>query len=114
MVPRRFFGRYHRRMRALLALTLVLALPAVAIERSAAAVREFRAAHACPATARHRGACPGFQVDHVRPLCAGGEDLSRNMQWISVENHRWKTFVDVRECRKLQRAAARPATVTTD
>lgn len=86
----------------------LLCLPCAAIERSTAAVREFRSMHACPATARHRGACPGFEVDHVRPLCAGGEDAPRNMQWITVADHRWKTFVDVRECRKLQRAAGQP------
>lgn len=25
------------------------------------------------------------------------------MQWITKEDHRWKTFVDVRECRKEKR-----------
>lgn len=96
-------------IRVLAIFALVLPGATAAIERSPAAVREFRALQACPATARHRGPCPGFQVDHVRALCAGGEDLPRNMQWLSVEDHRWKTFVDVRECRKLQRSAARPA-----
>lgn len=92
----------------LLALALLECASVAAAERSRAAVREFRAVHACPATAKHRGACPGFAVDHIRPLCAGGEDRPSNMQWISVEDHRWKTFVDVRECRKLRLAAGRP------
>lgn len=71
--------------------------------RSAAEVWAFRSAHPCPTTGRAHGACPGHQVDHIQPLCAGGLDKPENMQWITVEDHRWKTFVDVRECRKLKR-----------
>lgn len=79
------------------------------LERSPAQVRAFRAVHACPVTGLHRGACPGWQVDHVRPLCSGGEDGPGNMQWLAVEDHRFKTWVDVRECRKLRRLASTPA-----
>lgn len=56
---------------------------------------------ACPATGLHRGACPGWQVDHVVALCAGGPDKRANMQWINLDDHRFKTYVDVRECRKI-------------
>jgi hypothetical protein len=87
-------------------LAVALALPAAArIERSRAEVRAFRADHACPSTMRHRGACPGFHVDHIVPLCAGGADKPENMQWISVEDHRFKTLIDVRECRRQKRPA---------
>lgn len=82
---------------------------ASAAARSPAEVRAFRAGHPCPATGKARGACPGHQVDHVRPLCAGGEDRPANMQWLTVADHRFKTLVDERECRKLRRAAQRPA-----
>ncbi len=99
-------------VRAWLAVVLVL-LPlcawATGIERSQAEVRQFRAAHACPATGLHRGRCDGWQVDHTVPLCAGGRDAQDNMAWLTVADHRFKTFVDVRECRKLRRMAARPA-----
>ena len=77
--------------------------------RDRAEVRAFRKAHPCPATGLSRGACPGFHVDHVIPLCAGGEDRPANMHWLAVDDHRFKTLVDVRECRKLRRAAERPA-----
>ncbi|WP_258007451.1 HNH endonuclease signature motif containing protein [Alicycliphilus denitrificans] len=73
------------------------------IPRDRNEVRAFRAEHPCPATGRIRGACPGYHVDHVIPLCAGGLDRPVNMQWITREDHRWKTFVDVRECRKLKK-----------
>lgn len=33
-------------------------------------------------------------------LCAGGADRPSNMQWITREDHRFKTLVDVKECRK--------------
>ena len=79
------------------------------IQRSQAEVRAFRADHPCPATGRRSGACPGYAVDHIRPLCAGGEDKPRNMQWIREDDHSFKTRVDVRECRKLKVNAKRPA-----
>lgn len=83
-------------------------LPSLTVARSPAEVRAFRAEHPCPATGRRSGACPGWQVDHIRPLCAGGLDRPSNMQWIAVDDHRFKTLVDVRECRKLRRAANTP------
>lgn len=91
-------------------MSLALAWPSAAeIRRDRAEVRAFRAAHPCPATGRARGACPGFEADHRVPLCMGGEDKAENLQWLTVEDHRWKTFVDQRECRKFKRLASRPA-----
>jgi len=86
-------------------LSLVIALLAAAPadarpDRDRAQVRAFRAENPCPATGRTRGACPGYHVDHITPLCAGGADRPENMQWITREDHRFKTLVDVRECRK--------------
>lgn len=87
------------------ALLLVLPLSVLAqpIERSRAAVHTFRGVHACPATGLHRGACPGWQVDHVQPLCSGGPDTRANMQWLSVDDHRLKTRQDLRVCRYLRK-----------
>jgi hypothetical protein len=48
-------------------------------------------------------------VDHKGALCAGWPDTRENMQWITNEDHRFKTFIDVRECRKLRRLANTPA-----
>lgn len=72
-------------------------------QRDRAQVRAFRAEHICPSTGLHRGACPGYHVDHITPLCAGGPDRPDNMQWITKEDHRFKTLVDVKECRKARR-----------
>jgi len=100
------------RISTLLAVALLLGGMGAAearIQRSAGVVKAFRSQNACPATDQHRGACPGWQVDHVRPLCMGGPDAMPNLQWLSVPDHRFKTFVDVRECRKWARMAATPA-----
>lgn len=95
-------------MAAIILTTPVLAT-AQRIERSAAEVLAFKRANPCPSTGQRRGACPGYQVDHTIPLCAGGPDKASNMAWLTVEDHRFKTRIDVRECRKLRRLAARPA-----
>ncbi len=68
-----------------------------AAERSHAARAEFQRQHPCPATGEARGACPGYVVDHVIPLCAGGPDAAINMQWQAVEDAKAKD----REERKL-------------
>jgi len=41
----------------------------------------FMKKHPCPANGNTRGACPGYVVDHIKPLCAGGADHPSNMQW---------------------------------
>ena len=70
--------------------------------RSAAEVLAFKRHNPCPSTQLRRGACPGFEVDHVQPLCSGGPDTVENMQWLSVADHRIKTRQDVRVCRYLR------------
>src|SRR2546429_7314585 len=44
----------------------------------------FMHGHPCPSTGKTKGRCPGFVVDHLRPLCAGGADRPTNMQWQTV------------------------------
>ena len=51
------------------------------IKRSAAAKHEFERAHPCPSTGKTSGRCPGYVVDHVKPLECGGADTAFNMQW---------------------------------
>ena len=41
----------------------------------------FERSHPCPSTGRHSGACPGYVIDHIRPLKRGGADRPENMQW---------------------------------
>ncbi len=51
------------------------------IHRSAATKVDFKKTHPCPSTGKKSGACPGYVIDHVRPLKRGGEDSPSNMQW---------------------------------
>lgn len=97
-------------LRAILCLAAAfLAVPAEArTPRDQAQVRAFRNENPCPVTGRTRGACPGWHVDHIIALCAGGEDHPRNMQWITKEDHRFKTLVDVRECRRVRATTISP------
>ncbi len=49
--------------------------------RDPAQRRAFERSHPCPSTGRKSGACPGYVVDHVKPLKRGGADRPNNMQW---------------------------------
>lgn len=82
----------------------LLASVAARTDRSAAELHAFQRANPCPSTGQHRGACPGYQIDHIEPLCAQGVDKPHNMQWLTIEEHRYKTATDVRVCAQLRRA----------
>lgn len=88
----------------LLTLQLLVCAGAWSAPRASATRAEFVRANPCPSTGRARGACPGWEVDHRQPLCAGGADAVANLQWLTVQAHRAKTRGDVRECRRLRRA----------
>lgn len=51
------------------------------IKRSSHAKTEFKKSHPCPSTGKSSGACPGYVIDHVKPLKRGGADAPSNMQW---------------------------------
>ena len=67
-------------------------------ERSASAKSEFKQSNPCPSTGRHGGACPGYEIDHRRPLATGGADHHSNMQWLSKEQHKVKTRYERQTC----------------
>ena len=64
------------------------------IVRSAAARREFRKLHPCPGTGSTGGPCPGYVIDHVKPLACGGADSPANMQWQTIEDGKAKDAVE--------------------
>jgi hypothetical protein len=73
--------------------------PPAKVERSAKARAAFVRVNPCPATGKPRGACPGWVVDHVVPLCAGGVDAPANMQWQAREVSLVKDAEERRLCR---------------
>lgn len=81
-----------------LALLAVVVLPLQA--RDASQVRKFRSVHPCPSTGRVVGPCPGWVVDHVRPLCDGGRDAPSNMRWQSREDSYQKDKIERAICRQ--------------
>ena len=88
---------------ALLALVeLTYAAPA----RSAAAVAAFKRANPCPANGASKGKCPGYVVDHIEPLCAGGKDAPSNMQWQTVAEAKQKDKQEREQCRVRRKASS--------
>lgn len=76
-------------LRTLAGLILVVtSLTAAGADRSRALRAEFMRLNPCPSTGQARGACPGWQVDHVEALVCGGRDELANLQWLTVEAHR--------------------------
>jgi len=73
-------------------------------KRSSKAKAEFQRSHPCPRNGATRGRCPGHDIDHIEPLCAGGPDVPGNMQWLTLEEHREKTRKDVFRCRTAAKA----------
>jgi hypothetical protein len=55
------------------------------IARSPKAKSDFKKSHPCPSTGKSSGACPGYVIDHVKPLKRGGADKPNNMQWQTKE-----------------------------
>jgi hypothetical protein len=66
--------------------------------RSAAAKRTFRRQHPCPATGYVSGACPGYVIDHIKPLACGGPDTPDNMQWQTTADGKAKDAVERKNC----------------
>lgn len=83
-----------------LALVLFVIAPAFALEaRNPETVSEFRKSAPCPATGKYTGACPGYVVDHMYPLCAGGKDHPLNMQWQDKQSSYAKDRLERELCR---------------
>jgi hypothetical protein len=68
------------------------------IKRSAAAKNAFKRQQPCPSTGRGTGSCPGYVIDHVKPLECGGADAPANMQWQTVADGKAKDKTE-RSCR---------------
>lgn len=87
------------RLAALVGLLAWTCIAGAAGERSRALRAEFQRANPCPATGQPTGACPGWEVDHIEALICGGKDELRNLQWLTIAEHREKTRVEVKLCR---------------
>lgn len=82
-------------MRLLLIATLLIPLAATAgVQRSQQAKNSFAHSHPCPSTHQNRLPCPGYVIDHIKPLDCGGPDAPKNMQWQTLragkEKDKWE------------------------
>lgn len=95
----------NRLRQALVAIAAIAVSPAFNADARAPQARaEFVRLNPCPATGKTRGACPGYVVDHVIPLCAAGPDHPSNMQWQTVADAKIKDRDERRQCAALQNA----------
>ena len=74
-------------------------------KRSDAARHAFAKGVACPATGKFALPCPGYIIDHIMPLCAGGADAPDNMQWQTVSDAKKKDVLEVRACACLKQTS---------
>ncbi len=68
------------------------------IKRDPKQVAAFRKLNACPSTHKYTGACKGWVIDHIIPLCWGGEDKPLNMQWQEVKASYIKDVFERQAC----------------
>jgi hypothetical protein len=69
--------------------------------RKPSTVREFRKLNACPTTGKVQTTCPGYVIDHIIPLCAGGPDDVSNMMWQTQAASYKKDVMERAICRRL-------------
>ncbi len=62
--------------------------------RSTAAKNAFKHEYPCPSTGLPYGSCPGYVIDHVRPLECGGADAPFNMQWQTIADGKTKDRIE--------------------
>lgn len=80
-------------------LMLTLSFSAYAeYHRSQKAKNLFKQSHPCPATGKSKGSCPGYIIDHVKPLACGGADSPINMQWQTKQDAKQKDKWERKGC----------------
>jgi len=60
------------------------------IKRSLEAKKAFKKIQPCPSTGKSFGPCPGYIIDHIKPLKRCGMDDPSNMQWQTIQESKEK------------------------
>jgi len=63
----------------------------------------------CPANGNAHGACPGYAINHIKALCAGGLDRPSNLQWLTVAGAKRKERLDAQACRAHRKQKRSPS-----
>jgi hypothetical protein len=85
---------------SIVVLALAATLTLAATHRDPEQRRAFMQQHSCPSTGKTKGRCPGYVVDHVKPLCSGGADHPSNMQWQTVAQAKKKDRLEREQCKQ--------------
>ena len=88
---------------------LLFVVTTIAQARDPSQVRAFRKLNPCPVTNMTTGACPGYVVDHIMPLCIGGPDHPRNLQWQDKATSFTKDKLEWEVCRQYRKSCQKPA-----
>lgn len=81
---------------------------AAGAERSSTVIHQFRKLNPCPATGKIERTCPGYVIDHIVPLCAGGPDILENLTYQKTADSYRKDKLERDICRRL-RMCVKPA-----
>ena len=79
-------------------LCLVNAIAYAKGHRSQKAKKDFAKENICPSTGKNTLPCPGYVIDHVKPLACGGVDNPSNMLWQTVEEGKEKDKWERKTC----------------
>lgn len=82
----------------LIAALLCVGTAEARIPRSTAAKNAFAHQHRCPSTKQYRLPCPGYVIDHIKPLACGGADAPSNMQWQTIAAGKAKDRWELKAC----------------
>jgi len=85
---------------SILVLALAAPLTSAKTHRDTTQRAAFARQSPCPSTGKTKGRCPGYVVDHVTPLCAGGADRPSNMQWQTVQQAKKKDQLERERCKR--------------
>lgn len=98
-------------MRLLFALLLAIGTAsAAAAPRSKKVLSDFAKLQKCPSTGLSKYPCPGYQADHVIPICAGGPDRVENLQWTEAKEAAARDRWEKQMCAKLRKFGMRSCT----
>jgi hypothetical protein len=74
-------------------------------QRNQVVKNDFKLGHPCPSTGENRGPCPGYVIDHIKPLACGGADDPSNMQWQTKAEAKAKDAWERRDCQAVPKPA---------
>jgi len=73
--------------------------PAFAVDRSSTERAKFAKMNPCPVdgVAKYYN-CKGYNIDVIKPICAGGTDTADNFQWMRIKNKQAKDAIERAYC----------------